>query len=128
MHIGFTADSPIRIGAGHTVYRFSARWKAAAAYSEQLPVNFANSAAAVTPWEAPEDLPYESAVADQFHFACHRTTLGPNTVCQAMGQYEEYLVVFHTHIAPDYMTYADLGQILIAIDERMAFYLGKDTP
>jgi hypothetical protein len=127
IQIGFKADSPVHIAAGQVVYRFSARWKAAAAYSGQLRVLFANSAAAVTPWETPEELPYESAVADQFHFACHRTTLGPNTVCAALGQYEEYLVDFHTIMDTEYMTFADLERILVAVDERMALYLGKDT-
>jgi hypothetical protein len=127
IHLGFRAKSPTHIGAGQTIYRFGAQWLAAAEYSEQLPIWFnSNSVASLTPWETPEELPHRSPVADQFHFACHRTTLGPNLVCLAMGQYEEYLVVFNTHIAEDYMTFADLEGILLAIDERMALYLGED--
>ncbi len=127
IRVGFSAKSPTLIVAGQTVYRFGAQWVAAAEYSEQLPIEFnSNSVASLTPWETPEELPYRSPVADQFHFACHTSTLGPNVVCEAMGQYEEYLVVFHTHIAEEYMTFADLEVILVAIDERMASYLEKD--
>jgi hypothetical protein len=129
IQIGFKANSPALLVAGHRVYRFGASWKAAAAYSEQLPVQFnSNSVASLTPWESPEELPFESAVADQFHFACHVDAIGtPATVCLAMGQYQEYLVLFHTIMDTDYMTFADLERILVAVDERMALYLGKDT-
>jgi hypothetical protein len=37
-----------------------------------------------------------------------------------MGQYDEYLVIFHTHVASGFMTYADIEVILTSIDERMA--------
>jgi hypothetical protein len=127
--IGFKANSPTLLVAGHLVYRFGASWKADAAYSEQLPVQFnSNSAASLTPWETPDQLPYESGVAERFHFACHVSGVGtPATVCLAMGQYQEYLVLFHTVMDSEYMTFADLERILVAVDERMALYLEKDT-
>jgi hypothetical protein len=128
IHIGFRAKSPTHIAAGQTVYRFGARWLAAAEYSDRLPIEFnSNSVASLTPWETPPELPYRSPVADQFHFACHvNAVLTPQTVCAAMGQYEEYLLISHSIMDPEYMTFADLERILVAIDERMALYLGKD--
>jgi hypothetical protein len=128
IYTGFKADSSTLLVAGQLVYRFGASWKAAAAYREQLPVEFNNnSVASLTPWEIPRELPYESEVADQFHLACHVNGIGtPATVCEAMAQYEEYLVVFHTVVDSEYMTYAELERILVAIDERMALYLDKD--
>jgi hypothetical protein len=49
-------------------------------------------------------------------------------VCQVVGQYEEYIVRFHTRIDPEHpecLSFADLERLLIAIDERMAEHLGE---
>lgn len=78
-------------------------------------------------WRARDELPYQSSVADQFRFACSREADDGSQVCQAVGQYGRYMTRFHTFMNPDTMTPSDLERILIAIDERMALYLGKDT-
>ena len=79
------------------------------------------------PWSVPSELPYQSPVADRFRFGCYRELDGGGQVCQAVGQYGRYMSRFHTFMNPDTMTFADLEHILIAIDERMALYLGKDA-
>jgi len=48
-------------------------------------------------------------------------------LCQAVAQHEEYLVRFHAYVSPQSLSVADLEAILVAIDERMALYLGKGT-
>jgi hypothetical protein len=108
--------------AAHRIYRLRSENRAAKVFEQQLSAEFnSRSVASVTPWQIPPELPYVSSVADQFYFACHMTNInGLSQVCEAMGQYEEYLVIFHTHVAPDFMTYADIEVILKAIDERMA--------
>jgi len=79
------------------------------------------------PWSVPRELPYQSPVADQFRFACYRERDDGRQVCQAVAQYGRYMNRFHTFMSPDSMTFADLERILVAIDERMASCLQKDT-
>jgi len=76
-------------------------------------------------WRAPDELRYQSSVADQYRFACSREEDGGRQVCQAVGQYGRYMTRFHTFMNPDTMTPSDLEQVLIAIDERMALYLAR---
>lgn len=91
-------------------------------FKRVLPAEFnSGSIASLTPWEPPAELPYISPVAEQFHFACHLGKIKQTVqVCEALGQYENYLVRFHTHVGPGYMTYKDIETILMAIDEIMA--------
>ena len=115
------------IVAAHYVYRFSSERRAANIYERQLPVWFnSRSVASATPWHAPEELSYQSVIADQYHFACHVSDIGYTEICQAMGQYDNFLVIFHTHVTPEYMTYADIESILEAIDAHMATHLTRD--
>jgi hypothetical protein len=79
-------------------------------------------------WAAPSEFTYQSPVADQYRLACCiRQQEGGDQTCQAVGQYGRYLIRFRTYMNPESMTFADLERILIAIDERMALYLEKDT-
>jgi hypothetical protein len=78
-------------------------------------------------WSAPDDLQYESPVADQFRLGCSREADDGRQVCQAVGRYGRYVSRFHTFMNSDTMTLSDLRGILIAIDERMGSYLQKDT-
>lgn len=77
-------------------------------------------------WTPPSELPYQSPIADQYYLACGNES--GIQMCRAIGQYQEYLVLFNTHMAPSIMTYADLERILRAIDDRMTTYLSKSTP
>lgn len=81
-----------------------------------------------SPWKVPEELAYESSVADRFKLACGEVDVpGRHWKCKAVAQYDEYISVFVTHLSPEDMTLQDVERILAAIDERMALYLGKDT-
>ena len=116
--------------ADHSVYRFFDGAKsAAAAYQQYIAIWFAPREG-WDPWSVPAELPYDSAVADQFRLRC-KTAQGGREFCQAVGQYEAYLVRFHVYMDsdpeyPDCMSFSDLERILLAIDERMALYLVKD--
>jgi hypothetical protein len=79
-------------------------------------------------WSAPAELRHRSLIADQFRLACSREEEDDGRqVCQAVGQYGRYMTRFHTFMNPDTMTPTDFEQVLVAIDERMALYLGEDT-
>ncbi len=117
------------LGAGHEVYRFFDGPRCAAlGYQKQIPGWFAPTQA-WGPWEVPAELPYQSPVADQFRFGCSVDQGSSVQTCEAAGQYEAYVVRFGTSIDrehPECMSFTDLERILKAIDERMAFYLGKE--
>ncbi|MGB3904695.1 MAG: hypothetical protein WBB22_07210 [Anaerolineae bacterium] len=85
----------------------------------------------ITPWAVPEEWAYESVVADRLKFACGEVDMSPLAAprwdCKAVAQYDEFISVFATELSPDYMTLEDLERILVAIDERMAFHLGKNV-
>ncbi len=74
-------------------------------------------------WVVPAELPYQSSSADQFYLACG--VEGSIQMCRAIWRYEKYFVKFNTHMSPEFMTYADLGRVLKAIDDRLAFYIGQ---
>ena len=113
--------------AGHEVYRFYAgATSAAEAYPEEIAVWFSPTYGT---WSVPAELPYHSVVADQFQFACYTEERTGNMTCQEVAQYEEYIVVFDVEMNPEYqdcLSFSDLERILVAIDDRMAFYLGKE--
>jgi hypothetical protein len=128
---GFSLDTglPELTGADLSIYRYKSIRSASSAYDKWEPRDFnSSSIAAQTSWEAPPELPYESPTADKSRFACHISSITKTTICQFMGQYEEFLVVFFTGFDGEHMTYADLEHILQAIDTRMAHYLSGQTP
>ncbi len=127
--IQFWVNNPeVHHVAAHTVYRFKNERQAAGRFERLLVSHFnSNSIASHTPWQPPQELPYTSAVADQFYFACHEGSInGIKTVCQAIGQYGNYLIMFNTHVTSEYMTYSDIETILQTIDNRMTTYLESD--
>lgn len=109
-------------GAVEEIHRFQSTGDAIQEFERQLGIAFFVGKYD-TPWIIPLALPYQSPIADQFHFACSEQ--GSISMCRMIGRYEEYLVKFNTHMSPDFMTYEDLECVLQAIDERMAQYLGK---
>ncbi len=117
-----------RVVAVHEVYRFSSAERAISKYPGSNDSWWFSPREGWGPWSVPAELPYQSPVADQFRFACYTEQQTGRQACQAVGQYEQYLVRFHTFMWPETMTFADLQRILVAIDERMAFYLGTDMP
>jgi hypothetical protein len=123
-------DCPRSTLADHSIYRFfEGENSAAAGYRQYIPIWFAPEEG-WDPWSVPKELPYESPVAEEFRFNCQVQPESGAQTCQAVGRYEEYVVRFYVHMdsEPEYpqcMSFADLEQILIAIDERMALYVGR---
>lgn len=117
---------PLLVGAGQDVYRFY--WgadSAAEAYPEQIAIWFSPNRG---DWSIPPELSYQSAVADQCRFGCYYDEDFYCKRCQAVAQYGEYIVLFSAHLDPDHpecLSFTDLEQILVAIDERMVEHLGE---
>lgn len=76
------------------------------------------------PWFVPREVSYDHLVPDRFHLACN-TAEARIPMCRFLGQYEEYVIRFNTHMSPESMTYGDFERVLQAIDERMAQYLSN---
>ena len=121
-----SADTVLYLGRGHAihrVYRSRTTARAEQQYLRKWRGNFTTTEYE-GPYEPPEGLPYRSSIADQYHLAC-----GPDgraTRCSMAARYEEYVVVFTTHMAPfSPMTFEHLERALRAIDQRMAGCLGK---
>ncbi len=74
------------------------------------------------PYEIPEELPYESDVADRFHFACWRPEYTPMLGCGYLAQYGPYLVQFNFGWDLDTLTAPELEKVLREIDDKMANY------
>lgn len=74
-------------------------------------------------WVAPEELTYQSFVADEFYYRCSLDECAP--MCRMLGRYERYIVRFNVRMSPDFMTYQNFEYTLQAIDAQMAHYLSK---
>lgn len=112
------------VGARHEALRYRNELEAADSFSKH---GFLNRHV-ITPWAVPDEWSYESPVADRSKFACAEIDiLGSYWRCEAVGQYDEFISVLYTLLSPQYMTLEDLEGILVAIDERMAFYLEEDA-
>ena len=107
----------------HHVYRAFDTRAAVAGYKDFM--SFFAAREEETEWSLPAELTYHSQVADRFRLGC--STHRPSGVqrCQFIGQYDVYLVRFHTYMSSDLMTYADFERILQGIDQRMAECLDK---
>ncbi len=114
--------------AQHEIFRYSSKQEAHDEFTRQIPEEFFQ-ATVIVPWRVPNELPYASPVADQFRFACAVINLkGRTLLCDALGQYDEYISTFSIAMDLKYMTFTDLEYILKRIDERMARALGKPLP
>jgi len=119
---------PLMVGAGQQVYRFyGGAQSAAEAYPQEIAIWLSPNRG---DWSIPPELSYESVVADQYRFGCYPEQETATVECQAVGRYGEYIVLFDAELDPDHpecLSFTDLERILVAIDERMALYLGQDT-
>jgi hypothetical protein len=109
---------PLGPSATQEVYCYRREKEAAAEYTLQMHEQFFN-AERLTPWESPVQLPYVSRVAGQFRLACANFRDYPSgqfTLCVAMAQYNECLSIFGTQVSPEYMTFENLENVLVAID------------
>ncbi|MBE7528202.1 MAG: hypothetical protein HS099_00515 [Ardenticatenaceae bacterium] len=79
-----------------------------------------NSIAVDVPWQTPAELSYTSSYADQFRIACTiNNVAGPKQVCQVMGQYGQYVLIFHSVIRPDTMSLSEFNGVAQFLDEMM---------
>jgi len=119
-------------GAEHDIYRYGDTLAAATMFYVSFSRDDFSNRYTVSPWSLPEGWSYESDTADQFRFACAEIEpfeLGRVvTKCRAVAQYAGFISSFSTTLEPEYMTLEELERVLAAIDDRMATYLGKDTP
>ena len=116
-------------GAQHAVFRYAPGLDVAIAYYYEFSRREFSNRYMITPYAIPEEWSYHSAVADRFRFACAELEpfglARPMRTCTGVAQYDEYISVFGAHMS--HMTLEDMERILVAIDERMAFYLEKDA-
>jgi hypothetical protein len=128
VYVGFcnkTFESP----TFHILLSYKDSEYASTKYRQYLPAYF-NSVGRLTPWELPDALNYQSETADQFQFACANfrvlsDTSVKYTKCVAMARYEDVVSVLITYPLDGAMSYADLENILQAIDEQMSTYLKR---
>ena len=118
-------------GAEHDVFEYGNLLEASVVFHVLFLRQEFSDRYTLSPWSVPTGWSYTSQVADRFRFAC--ADIEPFemgrvlTKCRIAAQYEEFVSVFGTTLDPSYMTLHDLERILVAIDERMALYLRKDT-
>jgi len=113
--------------AGERIRRFRTAQSAAEEFERQTRLVFRDGEFN-TPWMTPQELSYESQVADQFYCACSVYESQPWWPrCACIAQYDVYFVHVSAPMLPGLMTYADLEQILESIDEKMAFTSDRAT-
>jgi hypothetical protein len=119
--VQFAARTSELYVAAHTVYQYKNEQEAAKDFKRMLPSEFnSNSITSLTSWQPPPELVYASPVADQFLFACHESKVKQTRrICKALGQYANYVVLFHVHMFEECMTFKELEAVLISIDERI---------
>ena len=124
------SECPTSLITAHDVYRFYGGARCADMGYRTKTLAWFTTWEGYDSWSPPTELSYQSPVASRFRLDCCTRQGGSLSICQAVGQYEEYVVRFHTSVDPGHpecMSFVDLERILAAIDERMALYLGKDT-
>jgi hypothetical protein len=107
--------------ADQSVYGYKDKAEASEAFRRWVDRSFSSSEF-VSVWETPTELQFQSSYTDQFHLACAQTT--SNYVCQALGQYGEYVIRLYVPMQPrTNVTYADFSRILQTLEEHVAFHL-----
>lgn len=78
----------------------------------------------VGPFTIPDELPYQSSIADKYYFSCVQPSYYPFPYlgCFYLAQYGPYVVKFHIDWNLDEMSTDELEVILKAIDEKMMPY------
>lgn len=107
--------------ANQRIYGYRDQAKAAEAF-ESLSNRFFSSNEFISTWKTPSELQYQSRYSDRFHLACAATA--SNYVCQALGQYEKYVIRIHIPMEPHTnIDYDALEFLLKAMEERVSSYL-----
>ena len=129
--VGFCAEGFDQgIGAAeHDVFKYGDELGAHIAFRWDFSRHQFSNRYTVSSWAEPQQWSYRSPVAHRFKFACAEVEpFGADRAvlsCRALAQYDEYISVFGGNMS--HMTLEDMERILVAIDERMAFYLEKDA-
>lgn len=72
-----------------------------------------------------EPVGYVSPIATRFYSDCESVASRNYRGCTAVGQYDEYVVLFESQISPDFLSDGDFVSLLKRIDQRMTQFLGK---
>jgi hypothetical protein len=110
-------DSEVPMKASEDIYRFRSIGIAQSEYYYKFLPN--------TQYFLPdEDWYFKSRYATQSFFGCYTNLNAGDRGCLWGGQYDEFIVEFYAKIIPGEMSVEDMEKIIIAIDERIVFYLG----
>jgi len=114
--IGFSVEvDGVQHTAAERIYRYGSSAKAQKVYEEMvLPAQIGTT---------PQEWKYQSSIADQSRFTCYNHEQQGLRVCKWSGRYEEYVLTFHSHLVPGYMTIDDMEKVIKAIDTQMGQYL-----
>jgi hypothetical protein len=111
--------------AFHDVLQFDSISEAVRWYRREQPAWFNDNRVSVDePWMAPPELSYHSSLANQFYAACTINNIaGRKKICSIMAQYEEFVIIFHSGIEPDWISVAGFNELVRRIDEIMVAHL-----
>jgi hypothetical protein len=119
--VGFT--SMTQGGATQDVYQARSTEEAQKKFADYVNAKF-SAREGWTEWYIPDAFNYQSSVADQFRFGCYRHEASDVETCQAVGQYDVYLIRFYANMS-SILTYRDLERMLQAIDNKVAQCLAE---
>jgi hypothetical protein len=127
------SDGDFIAHASHIIGRYSSRSDAQSWHEIEIERRRFSQGGIVGEWYVPEELEYQSSVADQFRLACAKTSFSiteglPQEKCEMLGRYAEFITYFSTSIHPDYMTYSEFEEVVKEIDRRFAEAAGKPLP
>ena len=110
--------------ARQEVYRFRNPLDACIAFNTTFAVIEFSSAAdyVLTRWESPAQWDYASSKANRIRFACATLELHPQEVshqCQALAQYDEYVILMRFWMSSECLTLPDVERILSNLDATM---------
>lgn len=127
-YVNFKLESSKYHIASHFVLYYPSMRKAEAEYLTMTRSEFSDNSIAVDkPWETPIELSYVSSHADQFRVACTiNNVAGQKQVCKMMGQYGQYVTIFHSVIRTDTMSLRQFNDIIQFLDGMMVQKLQLD--
>jgi len=114
--IGFT--SMTRGGASQYIYEGRSLRETQAKFAEIVPYEF-SPREDYTDWYIPPTLHFQSNLASQLRYGCHRYLARGVEICRAIAQYGVYLIIFDAHVS-DILTHRDIEKILQTIDTKAA--------
>jgi hypothetical protein len=124
--LAFKSVSEKYNSADHFVLRFPSTQLASNWYQENFSNQYnSNSIAVSAPWTTPSTWSFHSS---QQHAACTINNVAyEKEVCQFMGQYEEFVVIFWSVIRPNLMTHNQFERTVAAIDGIMRSHLEESA-